>query len=128
MRGSVYPGCSPPEEIPLRADVVQQAGPRPLQCEGTAQQDRQHQVGGQRCEPDYLTDNLQVYKASDIALCHLPTLVETFPDDQIDEDPGQAQAAHQLPLDPAQTFLQSRVGPQHSVTTGQVRSGQVRSV
>ena len=61
-----------------------------------------------------------------LALCHLPTLVETFPDDQIDEDPGQAQAAHQLPLDPAQTFLQSRVGHQHSVTAGQVRSGQVR--
>ena len=51
--------------------------------------------------------------------------MKSFPHNQVDEEPGQAQAAHQLPLDPAQAVLQAGVGHQHSVTTERER-GAVR--
>ena len=46
---------------------------------------------------------------------HLPALVQPLPHDEIDHEPGEAEAGHQLPLHGAQPSLQPGVGHQHAV-------------
>ena len=56
LGGAVNPGGSPQQEVPVRSHVVDQAVHRTLQCEGPAQQDRQHHVRGECREPDDLQE------------------------------------------------------------------------
>ena len=46
---------------------------------------------------------------------HLAALVQSLPHDEIDHEPGEAEAGHQLPLHGAQPSLQPGVGHQHAV-------------
>ena len=47
---------------------------------------------------------------------HLAALVQSLPHDEIDHEPGEAEAGHQLPLHGAKPNLQPGVGHQHAVT------------
>ena len=47
---------------------------------------------------------------------HLPTLMEALPDNEVDHQPGEPEAADQLPLDAAQPFLETPVSHQDPVT------------
>ena len=46
---------------------------------------------------------------------HLAALVQSLPHDEIDHEPGEAEAGHQLPLHGAKPSLQPGVGHQHAV-------------
>ena len=46
---------------------------------------------------------------------HFATLMKTFPDNEVDHEPGKSQTSHQLPLDEAKTLLQTIVCHQDAV-------------
>ena len=46
---------------------------------------------------------------------HLPALVQPLPHNEVDHEPGEAEAGHQLPLHAAQPRLQPGGGHQHAV-------------
>ena len=92
LSGSVNPGLTLEQHLPLGGDVVQEPRPGPLEGEGSDQQDSHHEVGEQRREPDDLAG-----------------AVETLGDDPVDAEPSQRQAAGQLPLDVAQAVLHATV-------------------
>ena len=62
------------------------------QGEGAAKQDEHDEVGEEGGEPDDLAGG-----------------VETLGDDEVDDDPGDHQAASELPLHPSQAVLQALV-------------------
>ena len=62
------------------------------QCEGPSKQDEHDKVGEEGGEPDDLAGG-----------------VETLGDDEVDDDPGDHQAASELPLHPSQAVLQALV-------------------
>ena len=47
---------------------------------------------------------------------NLPTLMEALPDNEVDHQPGEPEAAHQLPLDAAQPLLETPVSHEDPVT------------
>ena len=47
---------------------------------------------------------------------HLPTLMEALPHDEVDHQPGEPEAANQLPLDATQPLLETPVSHQDSFT------------
>ena len=51
-----------------------------------------------------------------LSLEDLPTLMEALPDNEVDHEPGEPEAANQLPLDAAQTLLEPPVSHQNPVT------------
>ena len=71
---------------------------RTWQGEGTTEQDEHDKVGEEGGEPDDLARG-----------------VETLGDDEVDDDPGDHQAASELPLHPSQAVLQALVLLQNSV-------------
>ena len=68
------------------------------QGEGTTEQDEHDKVGEEGGEPDDLARG-----------------VETLGDDEVDDDPGDHQAASELPLHPSQAVLQALVLLENSV-------------
>ena len=68
------------------------------QGEGAAKQDEHDEVGEEGGEPDDLAGG-----------------VETLGDDEVDDDPGDHQAAGELPLHSSKAVLQTRVLLQHTV-------------
>ena len=68
------------------------------QGEGTTEQDEHDKVGEEGGEPDDLARG-----------------VETLGDDEVDDDPGDHQAASELPLHPSQAVLQALVLLQNSM-------------
>ena len=62
------------------------------QCEGASKQDEHDKVGEEGGEPDDLAGG-----------------VETLGDDEVDDDPGDHQAASELPLHPSQAILQTLI-------------------
>ena len=68
------------------------------QCEGASKQDEHDKVGEEGGEPDDLARG-----------------VEALGDDEVDDDPGDDEAASQLPLHSSKPVLQPRILLQHSV-------------
>ena len=68
------------------------------QGEGTTEEDEHDKVGEEGGEPDDLARG-----------------VETLGDDEVDDDPGDHQAASELPLHPSQAVLQALVLLEDSV-------------
>ena len=68
------------------------------QGEGAAKQDEHDEVGEEGGEPDDLAGG-----------------VETLGDDEVDDDPGDHQAAGELPLHSSKAVLQTRVLLQNTV-------------
>ena len=68
------------------------------QGEGTTEEDEHDKVGEEGGEPDDLARG-----------------VETLGDDEVDDDPGDHQAASELPLHPSQAVLQALVLLQNAV-------------
>ena len=57
-----------------------------------------------------------MFKMLKISSLDLPALMEALPYDEVDHEPGEPEAAHQLPLDTAQPLLQPPVGHQNPIT------------
>ena len=95
---SVNPSSSFQELTPVHVDIVRQTINSTLQCQGTEEKDEHDKVGEESCEPDDLARG-----------------VETLGDDQVDADPGNEQAAQQLPLNTPQAMLQSLILHQNTV-------------
>ena len=68
------------------------------QCERPSKQDEHDKVGEEGSEPDDLAGG-----------------VETLGDDEVDDDPGDHQAAGELPLHSSKAVLQTRVLLQYTV-------------
>ena len=68
------------------------------QCERSSKEDEHDKVGEEGGEPDDLAGG-----------------VETLGDDEVDDDPGNDEAAGQLPLHPSKAVLQASILLQHSV-------------
>ena len=85
-------------------------GSKTWQCERPSEQDEHDKVGEEGGEPDDLAGG-----------------VEALGDDEVDDDPGNDEAAGELPLHPSKTVLQPSVLLQHSVPVKLFfRSGNLR--
>ena len=105
LRGSVNPGLTLEQHLPLGGHVVEEPRPGPLEGEGSHQQDGHYKVGEEGGEPDDLS-----------------RAVETLGDDAVDAEPGQSQAAEQLPLNGAETELQTAVHLENAMSENEVES------
>lgn len=87
LRGSVDPWARCEQLLPSGRDVVKQTVVGAVQRHRSSQKNEKHHVGEQGWKPDDLT-----------------ALMQTTPDDKVNEQPADNQTTQELPLHPADAF------------------------
>ena len=120
LRGSVNPRTRRQQQVPFRGHIVPESIGSSFQGNWAHQQHRQDHVGEQRREPDNLTQpnftSHQLNQTQSIQFKYYVTaLIDSFPNDEVDDDPAEQQRTQKFPAHRPQVF--DTIGDtQYSVT------------